>query len=464
MLKTVRSYVEKWHMLTNEDRVIVGVSGGADSICLLLVLEKLREEIGFDMVAVHVNHGLRGVDADADEQFVKEFCASRGILCESYYENVELIAKKRKQSTEEAGREVRKAFFAEALCKYDGTKIALAHHQNDSAETFLLNLARGSGIKGLGGIHPVNGNIIRPLLCVTREQIETYMKENDIPYCVDQSNDTDVYARNRIRNHVLPYLCDEVNKRTVEHMNDTMEQVRQIQEFLEDEMQKCFAQGVQKQPQGFLIMQEAYEKMPEVLKPMLVKRVLVLLANKEKDLESVHLQQINELFEKQTSRKMDLPYRLMAKRVYDGVIIGPKQEERGEILFEKKLNLDAANGIIDCGGCKIQYQIFSREDINEPSTQKSYTKCFDCDIIRNGLSIRTRKQGDYISIHPDGRTQKLKTFFINEKIPQEERDKIMLVADGNHILWIVGYRVNPIYRITENTKHILKINIDKGEK
>ena len=167
MKDKVRNYMDKWQMLQSEDCVIVGVSGGADSICLLLLLSQLQKTIGFRMVAVHVNHGLRGLDADADEAYVKKFCEKLGVICEIYSADVELISKKRKQSTEEAGREVRREFFEKTMKKYGGTKIALAHHQNDSAETFFINLARGTGIRGLGGIAPVNGNVIRPLLCLS---------------------------------------------------------------------------------------------------------------------------------------------------------------------------------------------------------------------------------------------------------------------------------------------------------
>ena len=168
MLERVKQYIEKWHMLKSEDRVIVGISGGADSVCLVLILLELQKELGFDMVGVHVNHGLRGQAAKEDEEFVEKLCQRYGIACESYFENVELIAKKRKQSTEEAGREVRRECFSKAIKKYRGTKIALAHHQDDSAETMLIHLARGTGLRGLGGIAPVKGNVIRPLLCVRR--------------------------------------------------------------------------------------------------------------------------------------------------------------------------------------------------------------------------------------------------------------------------------------------------------
>ena len=185
MLTKVKKYAEKYQMFSSKDCIIAGISGGADSVCLLLVLLELQKEIGFGVVAVHVNHGLRGRDADADEVFVKRLCKERGVTLETYHADVARIANERKQSTEEAGRDVRREFFEQARIKHGGTKIALAHHQNDNAETFLFRLARGTGLKGLGGMAPVKEQFVRPLLCVNRREIESYLRKHNIVYCID---------------------------------------------------------------------------------------------------------------------------------------------------------------------------------------------------------------------------------------------------------------------------------------
>lgn len=457
MLEKVKNYIEKWHMLQSEDCVIVGVSGGADSICLLLVLSKLQKEMGFQMVAVHVNHGIRGGEADADEAYVKQFCTELGVTSESYYADVELIAKKRKQSTEEAGREVRREFFEQAAKKYRGTKIALAHHKNDSAETFLINLARGTGLKGLGGIAPVNGTVIRPLLCVKREEIEAFLNEEEISYCVDCTNGSDDYTRNRVRNHVLPYMQNEINSKVIDHMNETMEQIRQVQDFLDEQVQKYFEKSVIETEQGRMILKDAYETVPEAIKPLLLKKVLVEVSGREKDLESVHVKQLQELFEKQVGRRMDLPYQMEGKRTYQGIAIHLKKSCDNESAVEAIFDVNMEQMTFQIGKKTIHCRV------TDDNMEKNHTKRFNCDIIENDICIRTRKQGDYITIHPDGRTQKLKSYFINEKIPQEIRDEILLVADGSHILWIVGYRTNPVYEVKANTKRILEIQIDEGE-
>lgn len=466
MLDKVRGYTEKWHMLQTEDCVIVGVSGGADSICLLLLLIELQKEKGFRLIAAHVNHGLRGQEAKEDEAYVKHFCEERGILCETYFANVELIAKNRKQSTEEAGREVRRAFFGQLLDKHQGTKIALAHHQNDNAETFFLNLARGTGMKGLGGISPVNGVIIRPLLCVDRGEIESYLQEKGIAYCQDKTNASDEYTRNRVRNHVMPFMQENINPKFVEHINETMEQVRQVQEYLETQMETFWMDCVEECQGGYVVSKEEYDVVPNVLKPMLLKKILADVSGHEKDLEAIHLRQLQELFEKQSGKKIDLPYQMEGKRIYAGVKIVRKAEEAREPEISY-LDFQKTEQVVSRGRQKIFCRILKKDEIKYKSLEKSSTRWFDYDIIKDNICFRTRRQGDYITIHPDGRTQKLKSYFINEKIPQEERDNILLLAEGSHVLWIVGYRHSCAYEITSSTKHILEVQIreeSEGEK
>ena len=456
MIEKVKRYVETWHMLEKEDRVIVGVSGGADSVCLLFVLSELQKMIPFELVVVHVNHGLRGEEADADEAYVSRLCQALNLPMETYFENVELIAKNRKQSTEEAGREVRRACFAKAMEKYNGNKVALAHHNNDNAETLLFNLARGTGLKGLGGIRPVQGEYIRPLLGVSRQEIEKYLRDRAIFYCEDRTNATDEYTRNRIRNHVIPYLEQEVNSSVVTHIGDTIAQLQLVQDFLEQVSKDAIAKSVTEKDGTYFISKNEIEKYHEAIQPLIIKHVLVQVAEAEKDIEQIHVQAVQKLFERQVGRHLDLPYQMIAKRVYDGVCIQKKEEESdSEVSYEISLE-------------NHDLQVFTYQDMTiscrilEKWGQKGGTHRFDCDIIHNGLTIRTRRPGDYITIHPDGRTQKLKAYFINEKVPKELRDQTLVVADGSHILWIVGMRESCAYQITSNTKRVLEIQVEKG--
>ena len=457
MLGKVRAYAEKWKMFTAEDTVIVGVSGGVDSVCLFLMLLELREEIGFQIVAVHVNHELRGAQADADESYVRTLCETYGIPCMVYRRNVEWIAKKRKQSTEEAGRDIRREAFFRTMEEMHGTKIALAHHKNDNAETLLLNLSRGTGLKGLGGMRPVSGVVVRPLLCLERAEIEEYVAQRGVPYCVDATNGEDDYTRNRIRNHVIPYLESQVNEKAVEHMAQAMERLRGIEEYIDRQAEVLVRTCVS---ESGVIRREAFEKIPEVLRSYVLKKLLTEAAGHEKDIQAVHVEALEDLLEKQVGRELNLPYGVTAVRCYEGVQI-----------LRKAPNAPQPEGICDllsgtawtCADMDIRMRVWEKGEEELRIPQKTYTKWFDCDIIKGTIDLRTRRPGDYITIDREGNTQKLKSYFINEKIPREERDRIWLIAEGSHVLWIVGYRMSSAYQVKTQTKNILEIAIEKKD-
>ena len=459
----VEQYVAKRNMIQKGDKLVVGVSGGADSICLLFVLMELQKKLAFEMVVVHVNHGLRGESADADEAYVRKVCKEHDITCEVYRENVDLIAKERKQSTEEAGRDVRREAFGHTMEKHGGTKIALAHHMNDSVETFFMNLARGTGIQGMGGIRPIAGVYIRPLLCLERREIEEFLREKNIPYCTDSTNEEDDYTRNRLRNHVIPYLEKEVNARTVAHIGETMSQLQELQIFLQEQTEIYYKQCVKQHEKGYILLENSFFEAPASLRPFIIKRVLVQICQKEKDIQEIHMQKILELFQKQVGRQIDLPYAMQGKRIYEGVYIYKKEvmdidPMNVQVSFAKENRQE-----IEWGNIKVICRLLENASTDKIYMEKINTMRFDYDIITHGVCIRTRQPGDYITIHPDGRRQKLKSFFINEKIPQEKRDKILLVADGDHILWVVGYRTNCVYQVGKYTKRVLEIQMDKGE-
>ncbi|MEF9998346.1 MAG: tRNA lysidine(34) synthetase TilS [Lachnospiraceae bacterium] len=442
MIKKVEAYVEKWQMLEQQDRVIVGVSGGADSVCLLLVLLELQKIWDYQLIVVHVNHGLRAEYASRDEAYVEHMCQKYNVKYISYHIDVESIAKKRKQSIEEAGRDVRRRAFYETLRKEHGTKIALAHHKNDNVETFFMNASRGTGVRGLGGMYPKKNKIIRPLLCVERTEIETYLAEQRIEYCTDETNESDVYTRNKIRHHVIPYLEHQVNPQTISHIEQTMEQLREVQQYLEQQVALCFQVCVDKN----LLKKEPFLTVPKALQPLLIHKMVSMQAEQEKDVLAVHIESIQRLLDNQVGRKIDLPYGIYVLRCYEGVRF-VKKNETADVRKEPI----------------VHYQIIEYPSKEKEPMEKGYTKWFDYDIIKNSLEIRTRQLGDYITIDKYGNTQKLKSYFINEKIPQEERDHIFLVADGHHIVWIVGYRTNYAYRVSSHTKKVMEIKIEKGD-
>ena len=471
-MKRIEKFIQKYHMLTCGDRVIAGVSGGADSVCLFLVLLELREKIGFDLIAVHVHHGLRGEAADQDQRFVEALCEQHRIPLEIFRVNLESIAKKRKQSLEEAGRMVRREAFDSVCKKYGGNKIALAHHQNDNAETLLWNLSRGTGLDGLGGIRPVNGEFIRPLLCMNRKEIEEYLAKRKQSYCIDETNAGTDYTRNKLRHLVLPILEEQVNSAAVRHMNETMEQIWELQEYMQEQVEAAYQECVQEHFEKacwIQIQQKSFETFPELIKKMVIRKGMEQVGGKKRDLSHKHVDVMMELMNKQVGRTLDLPYEMHAKRNYEGIRIEKRktyqsgEKKKAEIMQEcmGELNIPGETILADRNlklRCKIleKPKNLSIKDI----PQKIYTKWFDYAIIKSSLYIRTRQAGDTIVIDEKGHQKKLKSWFVDEKIPKEVRDSQLLLAENNEILWVLGHRMSQAYQVKQSTKWILQIEVE----
>lgn len=471
-MKRIEKFIQKYHMLTCGDRVIAGVSGGADSVCLFLMLLELREKIGFDLIAVHVHHGLRGEAADQDQQFVEALCEQHRIPLEIFRVNLESIAKKRKQSLEEAGRMVRREAFDSVCKKYGGNKIALAHHQNDNAETLLWNLSRGTGLDGLGGIRPVNGKFIRPLLCMNRKEIEEYLAKRKQSYCIDETNAGTDYTRNKLRHLVLPILEERVNSAVVRHMNETIEQIWELQEYMQEQVEAAYQECVQEHFEKacwIQIQQKSFETFPELIKKMVIRKGMEQVGGKKRDLSHKHVDVMMELMNKQVGRTLDLPYEMHAKRNYEGIRLEKQrtysfgEEKKAEIMQEcmSELNIPGETILADRNlklRCKIleKPKNLSIKDI----PQKIYTKWFDYGIIKSSLYIRTRQAGDTIVIDEKGHQKKLKNWFVDEKIPKEVRDSQLLLAENNEILWVLGHRMSQAYQVKQSTKWILQIEVE----
>ncbi len=455
MIQKIESYIRNYHMINAGDHVIAGVSGGADSVCLLLVLLQLRQKLGYTVSVVHVEHGIRGSAAQADAEFVRNFCTERGIECHIFHYNVPEYAKAHGMGEEEAGRYLRYAAFAEEKETYykqkierkitGKVKIAIAHNLNDNAETMLFHMARGTGISGLAGIAPVRGDIIRPLLSVSREKIAVYLAERGQAFCTDATNEADAYSRNWIRHHVLPGL-NEVNRCAIRHMYQTAEELREIDVFLRQQARKEMEACCSCQNDSVKLNKSAFEQTETVLQKEMLHQILSELSGRSRDFTREHVTAVLDLFNRQNGRRVQLPYGLTAVRIYEGVEIYHKKFVKNE------------------GKEQFSFQII--ENFSNFITQiskKKYTKCFDYDKIKIGFSIRNRLPGDYLTVNDSGDRQKLKKYFINEKIPAKEREQIPLLADGPHIMWVVGHRISSYYKVTEYTRRILEVTFYGGE-
>ena len=465
MLKKVRDYMREHEMTAPGDAVIVALSGGADSVCLLTVLKQLATP-EFLLRAVHVHHGIRGAEADRDEAFAQKLCESLSVpLCVAYC-HVPAYAAEHGLSEEEAGRILRYQVLEKEAGKWERelpagsrVKIALAHHRDDNAETILHHLLRGSGLTGLAGIRPVQGRRIRPLLCVGREEIRAYLEAGHISWCEDSTNQSPDYTRNRIRSQVLPLLKTAVNEQAEEHILQAGQIIGQADAYLRQQAEEIWQEAVCGREEDLAaIPLTAFARQPEILKTYLIRHMLDQLHPGWKDISSRHFTAIAELAGKPVGSRLDLPGGLMARTGYETLEIVRKTERGVSVKTES-----GADGEIHGRQTvpELHMTVFSRQKDQEiPKNQ--YTKWFDYDKIKGTLSVRTRRTGDYL-ILPSGGSKTIARYMIDEKIPQEKREQILLLAEGSHVLWVVGFRISEYYKIEEHTENILQVTCDGGK-
>ena len=448
-------------LVKSGDVVLAGVSGGADSVCLLLMLLEYRKHCDFFLEAVHVEHGIRGDASRRDAAFVKRLCEKRGVCCRIYPVDVPAYAKGHGLGVEEAARKLRYECFREAAEDYDGrpVKIALAHHADDNAETMLFQLIRGSGLDGLCGMRPqrtgTNGEIyIRPFLQCSREQIEQFLEERGQGYCMDSTNANESYSRNRMRKRVLPELI-QMNPQAVQHMQTAMEQLQQVRDYLEEEtvsLEKKFISGERK---NVKLDTDGLAELSQAVRMRLIRKAVWKAAGACKDITAAHLQAVADLLEKQTGRYVKLPYGLTATRVYNVIEIMGKRKETEKICLP--IDTDRLPENLLAGEWKFSFKKFLYDGNTDKIPRKMYTKWFDYDKIKDSLAIRNRRKGDYFVLDAAGHHKKLEDYFVNEKIPASHRDEQLLLAGEDEIFWIVGGRMAYGTGISDATRWVLEI-------
>ena len=472
MIERICEFMDKWHMVSAGDRVLVGVSGGADSICLCLILKELSTQMKFSMEVIHVEHGIRGEASKRDALFVKQFCREQKLTYREFPVDVPAYAKKYHMGDEEAARKLRYDIFVKAAKEKAGTKIALAHHMEDNAETMLFQLARGSGLDGLCGMRPVRAGedseyYIRPLLEISREQIEQYLSARGQAFCTDATNEELVYSRNRIRHNILPQM-QEINAQAVLHMNQTAQRLWELREYLEEETARALQAYRTKDGQQYRISVQGLQQLPKALRMRVLHEAVAETAQKRKDITGAHLEAVADLLEKQTGRRVDLPYGIVVKREYDTIVlqkdlVESAENDRPQIqISQERLEACLDRGepcIVPTGiqGESFALRIFQFNGNIGEIPRKMYTKWFDYDKIKDSLAIRNRRKGDYFVLDAAGHHKKLEDYFVNEKIPASHRDEQLLLAGEDEIFWIVGGRMAYGTGISDATRWVLEI-------
>lgn len=465
----VLQYMKQQRMLKTGEHIVVGLSGGADSVCLLLVLVELREEYQLTLHAVHVNHQIRGMEADDDEAFSIELCKKWDVPYRVVTENVPALAKSAGITEEEAGRNVRyQAFthFAETLeqgKKVAGkVKIAVAHHKNDQAETMLHHLCRGTDVAGLAGIPAVRGRIIRPLLCVTRGEIEAYLRKNKQSYQTDTTNLSEEYTRNRIRRQIMPNLEMLINPNAVEHIAMAAESLGEVADFMEQTSRQIYEEAVTVTEEGAALLLSVFEKQHPVMRRWVIKKILQELSGTHKNIEKTHIMSTVALVHKQVGKQISLPYGITVWREYDTLCFQKKEEHIKKINPEKREYVIQQEGecVVPEENIRIQTRMLfieHSEDILCKIPKNNCTKWFDYDKIENAVIFRKIRQEDYLQFDASGHHKKVKRVCMDAKISAREREHMWIVADGAHAMWIPSVRMSAYYKVTKQTRRILEI-------
>lgn len=350
LVKRVENYITENKMIGHGDSVIIGLSGGADSVCLFLLLNKLKIALDFDLYAIHVNHGIRGESADRDEQFSKELCIKYNVPYKACSINIPQIVKETKQTEEEAGRNARYKIFQEyseilSNSGYKNVKVAVAHHINDQAETVLFNMIRGSGLKGISGMSPVNERllednksltIIRPLLCINKSEILEYLNHENVEYCTDETNLDNDYSRNLIRNEIIPDLL-KIQSKTAEHIALMADDAREVVELVDAFVCELYEKAVVEEivVEETILADSENNKLEELgnsgrreycinvdiirnEKPIIVRQLIISVLKKMiltyKDITKTHIEDIYGLINKGKGKYVMIPYGIVAQR------------------------------------------------------------------------------------------------------------------------------------------------------
>lgn len=443
VLSKVQSAINDYSMLDNAHRIVVGFSGGADSVCLLHCLNTLKGKLGFQLEAVHVNHGIRGGEAKRDEEFCVLFCKEHNIPFKTFSFDCVYEAQQNKESLEECGRRIRYQVFRNEADEL--TKIATAHNANDNAETLFFNLTRGASLKGACGIPPIRENIIRPLIYCSRSEIEGYCDENSLSYVVDSTNLQDEYARNKIRHNVIPVL-EAINPSAVSNITSFCESAKYVYDFVSTEAENALERAfISENTYDLLYLKNLH---CAVLSEAIVKAYALFSSN---TLDRVKLDNVIRLI------RFGGRCQLYGSECAEAV--------KGKLrFFHKSGDTLHAETIIkpNCDYCSGSYTVNISEftDYSKNINKNVLDNLIDCDKIKGNLFLRTRRQGDEFTFYKRNITKSLKKLFNELGVPVEERDSIPVLCDDDGVVWIYSVGVCKRCHITDYSSNIICV---KGE-
>ena len=439
-------------MLVPGECVVVGVSGGADSLGLLQVLTELVD-YRLKLIVAHLNHGIRNEESSRDAVHVRRFARELGLPFELREVDVIEFKRNKSLSLEEAARELRYKFFRDVLDKHQGNKIATAHTLDDQAETVLMRFIRGSGLLGLSGIPPVNDNIIRPLIEVTKSEIEDYLRSKGIEWMEDSSNEEKVFLRNRIRNELIPHLVT-YNPNIKETLARTGYIVGIEEDYIRTEAGNHFYKLFCSPRDGELVGKLAYyRQLSDAMKYGLLRLAIEKLKGDLNRISLNHVVSINQLLDsEQASGELSLPGEIVAAKGH-GVFLLTKKA-----LFRRSFNYSVdSTGLHKFPNAEFEIQFEKAHSLKSDR----YLACFDSESIEFPITVRNFNKGDSFMPYGMNEFKKLKNYFIDEKIPRFLRYQIPIFVCRGEIMWIGGMRVDERFKVRDKRKKALTIRLFK---
>lgn len=462
-----KDFIDKENLISKKDRILLGVSGGPDSLTMLDFFIKLTTERDIEIAVFHLNHLFRD-EAKEEAQFVKRVCDNYNIDCYLEEFNVPDFAKNNNLSPEQAARKIRMKFLFSYQEDFNFDKISLAHNKDDLVETVFLNIFRGCSLSGLSGIEPISfindHKIIHPILSISRKEIEKYCQKENLKPRYDKSNDETVYTRNKIRHNIIPYIEKEINPSLKDVVMRMANLLKEEDEYLNNLAKKYYSDIVIKEDDDKIIIDfTQFNELEEVIKRRIMFNSIYKLKKVKADIYLKHYKEIKKLFAKNaTNKKIDLPDEIKIKRIYEKLIIKRGNFKVNVDNYSKTIKLDSIVNLPH------NYKLEIAKTNKYQGWRKDAGKTENCLVdfakIKLPLKVRNRRPGDRFTPLGLNGSKKIKDYFIDEKIKRSTRDKIPLVVDDNNlIIWVVGYHMNDKVKINKETDNILKLSYTKKE-
>ena len=433
------NFIRENNLTTPDDSILLGVSGGIDSMVMLQLFLKS----GFKIAVAHCNFGLRADESDGDEQFVKYYCLMNGIVCHSIKFDTNEYAAENKLSIQVAARELRYAYFEEICKEYKYTKVAIAHNLNDTAETVLINLCRGTGIKGVAGIKVMNGNIIRPLIFATRIEIEDFAKSHDVKYREDSSNSTTKYKRNFIRHKIIPelrYLNPSVDRAIADTANHLQEAVW----LVEEQLDRIRDVVISTQGEDTLFSVEALKKERSA-------RFFLVEELNQFGFSPSMASAVIELLNAESGRRVESSTHTLYKDREFLILTSKKVKDDSEILISEDTKSISS---------PVKLKIETLGDISDVKIEKDPDiALLDCSKLQFPLKIRIWQPGDKFMPFGMSGYKKISDFLVDIKVSLHQKNNVYVLLSGDDIAWVIGYRIDNRFRIDEQTSNVIKFSL-----